>query len=396
MSRRFRLTVVLTHPIQYYDPWFRFIVKEVPELDLNVVYASEPTPEQQGVGFGRAFVWDVPLREGYRNVVVRPSTTRSRFDSNAFWGLDAPEINKAIDRSKPDVVLLSGWHSISLVRAMRSCRRRSVPMLYRGDTQIGGRSAGPKHWLWRLRTRWLLGHFDRFLSVGSRAREYLRSFGIPEDLIYASPHAVDNDFFAKSSAPFRIPAPRARVRLGWELGAEDYVVLFVGKLEAKKRPLDPIRALAIGERKATLLVVGKGALEEKCRRLSSDLGIAVRWAGFLNQSELGKAYAAADCLVLPSDWGESWGLVVNEAMASGLPCVVSDRAGCAPDLIDEGRTGFTYPAGDVRALSEALVRLYEYQQQERIRPEYCQEKVRGYSYGAATSGLLSACCSLRP
>ena len=93
------------------------------------------------------------------------------------------------------------------------------------------------------------------------------------------------------------------------------------------------------------------------------------WAGFLNQSQLGEAYAIADCLVLPSDWGETWGLVVNEAMATGLPCVVSDRVGCGPDLVVPGVTGDVVPFGDVPALSAALQKLRKARDRARKRTE---------------------------
>ncbi len=77
-------------------------------------------------------------------------------------------------------------------------------------------------------------------------------------------------------------------------------------------------------------------------------------AGFQNQRRIAATYAAADALVLPSTSGETWGLVVNEAMACGLPVIVSDQVGCAPDLVLEDETGFTYPCGDVAALAERV------------------------------------------
>ncbi len=83
-------------------------------------------------------------------------------------------------------------------------------------------------------------------------------------------------------------------------------------------------------------------------------------AGFQNQTELPAWYAAADVLVLPSDGGETWGLVVNEALACGTPAVVSDAVGCAPDLAldrDPGRTGAVFAVGDPAALADAVERL---------------------------------------
>ena len=94
-----------------------------------------------------------------------------------------------------------------------------------------------------------------------------------------------------------------------------------------------------------------------CARSRPSFGVDLKLVGFLNQTELGEAYAIADCLVLPSDYPETWGLVVNEALATGLPCVVSDAVGCAPDLIRDGESGYVYPLGNVEALAAALAKV---------------------------------------
>jgi len=115
------------------------------------------------------------------------------------------------------------------------------------------------------------------------------------------------------------------------------------------------------------------------------------FSGFLNQSELGRAYALADCLVLPSDYGETWGLVVNEAMATGLPCVVSDAVGCGPDLIVAGRTGYTYPLGNVPEFSSALDALRSQSLGGHSFSADCRKHIADYSFEKATEGLLAAC-----
>src|SRR5689334_3448693 len=87
-----RLTAVLTHPIQYYSPWFRQVAAHAPEIDLTVLYATAPTAAQQGVGYGQPFQWDVPLRDGYRSQLLRPPRPGDRVDSDSFFGTDARQI----------------------------------------------------------------------------------------------------------------------------------------------------------------------------------------------------------------------------------------------------------------------------------------------------------------
>ena len=132
------------------------------------------------------------MREGYESLVLRPSRESDRFASDSFLGLDAPGVGQAIAGLEPDAVLVTGWHSLSLVRAILACRRRGIPLFYRGDTHVQGRE---RNVLWRWRSRRLLSLFDRFLCVGHKAREYLDRLGVPSGHVFPSPHAVDNEFF---------------------------------------------------------------------------------------------------------------------------------------------------------------------------------------------------------
>jgi glycosyltransferase involved in cell wall biosynthesis len=160
-----------------------------------------------------------------------------------------------------------------------------------------------------------------------------------------------------------------------------------------KRPLDAIEAVARLGPHARLLTVGTGELEARARAEAKQRGLHVTWAGFLNQSELGRAYAVADCLVLPSTT-ETWGLVVNEALATGLPCVVSDQVGCAPDLITEGETGAIFPVGNVSALAAALRGVWKQRQDQYDFATACRVRVARYSFAVATAGLRAACQSV--
>jgi glycosyltransferase involved in cell wall biosynthesis len=385
-----RLSVVLTHPIQYYASWFRHIAAHCPELDLAVLYGTQPMPEQQGVGFGVPFAWDTPVTGGYRHRILRQPSNATDVSSGNFWGVRDTAVGCAIKESAPDVVLLPGWHSATYLQALYYCRLHRIPVLFRGDTHLGNCPPGWRGPIWRARTRLLLNAFSGYLAVGTRARKYLQSFGIPDSRVFNVPHCVDNQFFAAQAALHQRTETRVQLRRSFGLNGHDFVVLFVGKLEEKKRPGDVLDAVARLGQSVSVLLVGAGELGEGLRAHAKRLSVRLVFAGFLNQSQIGKAYAAADCLVLPSDC-ETWGLVVNEAMAAGLPCVVSDRVGCAPDLIKSGENGQIFRMGDIADLVTALQRLKRNKEQGYDWSAACRTRASSFSLEAATEGLLSAC-----
>ena len=388
-----RLTVALTHPVQYLAPWFRYLAANCPEIDLTVVYASRPKPEQQGTGFDHAFAWDTPLLEDYHWRLVRESRAGDDFASGTYRGLDVKEMASAVADSRPEVVLAPGWHSITLMRAIRWARGRGVPVIYRGDTNNSTGPAGWRRLPWDAKTRGLLALYSGYLSVGRRSREYLLSHGVPATRIFASPAAVDNDCFAAGAAPHLAGSARTSARARCGASPHDFVVLFAGKLEARKRPLDAVRAVAALGPNAVLAIAGSGDLGGQVSAEAERLGVRVAPLGFVNQSQLGAVYAAADCLVLPSASNESWGLVVNEAMATGLPAVVSDHVGCGPDLVVPGESGEVCRTGDAGDLALALDRVRARGGRAGMS-EACRARVAGHSFAAASTGLVAACQSV--
>jgi glycosyltransferase involved in cell wall biosynthesis len=378
----------MTHPIQYYAPWFRFITATVPEIDLTVHYCVTPTPEQQGVGFEKAFLWDSSLLDGYRSVILRQPSRRVNVHSSAFLGVRVPEIATSLRQAEPDVVLVPGWYSVSLVIAAISARTAGIPVMYRGDS-LPGAVWWPDSIAKQARTRAMLSMFTHYLSVGERNHEYLRSYSIPESRIFFSPHCVDNDFFARHAQ--REGRENERSKLGIDPHA--FVALFAGKLQKKKRPTDLIEAASLMNRPVTLVFAGSGQLEHKCQELAAKLGVDARFLGFRNQRELARLYGLADCLVLASGAGETWGLVVNEALAAGLPCIVSDRVGCGPDLILRGKTGYIVPFANIPAIAGAMANLRRAKDEGHDFSPDCKTRVAGYSFAAATKGLRAAVAS---
>jgi glycosyltransferase involved in cell wall biosynthesis len=389
VTRPLRITAVMTHPVQYMAPWFRHIAAHRADLDLTVLYGALPGAEQQGVGFGQSFEWDVPLTDGYRFEVCGDAAGKT-FDSGAFRGIDVPDIERRIHETRPDVVLVPGWHSVMQVRALRACRRLGVPVLYRGDSTLFSGPRGLLRPLWSIRTRHMLRRFDGYLSVGAHADRYLRSFGIADPLIIRSPHCVDNDRFAAEAERLRAGDGRAAARLAIGAAEHDFVVLFAGKFQERKRPLDAVRAVAKLGEPAVLMMAGDGPLRKACETEAARLGVRLAWTGFLNQSELPSAFAAADCVLVPSAW-ESWGLIVNEALASGLPCVVTTTVASAPDLIVEHETGHAVAVGDTDAMAARLASIRDRRRQRHDYAPRCRKQADTCSLASAAEGLATAC-----
>ena len=380
-----RLVAVASHPVQYQAPYFRALAAR-PEVDFRALYCFLPTPEEQGEGFGASFVWDVPVLEGYPWREI-PGIRRHGASPHGYRALSAPAIGGVLEEERPDAVLITGWHSRPLVQASRAARRRRIPLLLRGDS-----NDLPRRPLWkRVGHRVFFRRFAAFLAVGAANRRLYERAGAEPRRIFHVPHAVDNERFARMAAELR---PRRReLRETWRIDPNAVVQLFAGKHEPKKHVGDLFDALEIARRgriDLRLLVVGSGALERELREKAAALRLPVTFAGFLNQRELPRAYGAADVLVLPSE-SETWGLVVNEAMASSLPAVVSDGVGCREDLIEEGVTGFSFPCGDVRALAACLTTIAADAERTAAMGEAARARVMaGYSIDKVVEGTLAA------
>jgi glycosyltransferase involved in cell wall biosynthesis len=344
-----RLLIVTSHPIQYQVPWFRALQADG-RLDLQVLFLSLPDAHQQGVGFGYAFDWDVPLLEGY-NWAQAPSAKGSIREG--WWGLRLLSAAKDISAHAPDAVLISGWQNRGMLQCLLAARRLALPVLLRAESN----GLGPLGAVRRLKNRWIARQADQLLPIGQANRRFYARLGLDAHIGPEVAYFVDNDFFAKRSA--QRSTPSSGVRSKWGIPEAVCCFLFAGKLVSKKRPQDLLAALERIHRESPnrvhLLIVGTGPLESELRTQVEAGRLPVTFAGFLNQTEIPAAYAAADCLVLPSDYGETWGLVVNEAMACGVPAIVSDRVGCGPDLVHQGVTGLRFPFGDIERLAESMV-----------------------------------------
>ena len=383
-----KLGIVATHPIQYHAPLFRHLAGR-PELQLIVYFGLIPNADQQGVGFGQPFVWDVPLLAGYDWKVLPNTANRPNLDS--FMGIRTPSVRQHLIRDQIEVVLITGWQTLSLVQAIWACHQLRIPCMLRAESN----AIRIRSFTTRILHRFLLPHFQAYLVIGKSNRDFYHQYSVSDQSMYHSPYFVENHFFADQVNT--LESERWAMRRAWGISDDQIVFLFCGKLIAKKHPLDLFKAaVAVMHEDAHLhiLVVGDGELLEACRTFANAYAVPATFVGFKNQSQLPKAYAAADCLVLPSDARETWGLVVNEAMACGLPAIVSDEVGCGPDLIEPGHTGWVFPRGNIEALKNIIRETMSQRAQLHAMGRKAQQHTANYSVETAVDGVMTAIQSI--
>jgi len=388
---KIRIAIVVSHPIQYWIPLYRELSRH---LQVEVLFCHEVTPSEQATaGFGVEFEWDIPLLEGYQfkwiaNVAKDPGIHHYR-------GINTPELSKLLTKENYDIVLVNGWNYLSYHQALFYGRINGLPVLCRGDSQAGITNSKIKKLLKRIIYPIALRQYSGHLYPGERNKEYLLSHGVKPERLFKVAHFVDTDYFAARARQRSAIRAASQIRKDFGIPAAATVFMFVGKFIGKKRPLLFIEAIhmlnrSTEEKTVYGILVGDGPLLPDLQTVSEDNGSTstIRFAGFQNQSQLPAYYLAADCLVLPSDGSETWGLVVNEAMACGTPAVVSNQAGCAPDMIREGITGYRFdpndPSGLVRAMSLFLARCDE------NTANSLSEISASHSVATATSQLLQA------
>lgn len=386
--KRARVAIVASHVIQYQDPFFRLLAAD-PDADLTVLYLSSAGAESyRDKDMGTTLRWDVELLTGYRHRFLRNLV----HDSNRGWTRHInPGIVPALLRGHYDMVIfMLGWGSISALLGIVTCRLAGIPFFLYGDSSF----PPPEETLrQRIRARLLRALFRRttgFMVSGVLNAEYYRHYGGDPDHFFLLPWAVDNDRFA-DAARFA-EGEREGMREAMSIGSGQTVFVFSAKLVARKDPMTLLRAYERmpGRDRAIVLFVGDGELREPLETYAREHALdGVRFAGFINQRDLPKYYALSDVFVLPSTY-EPRGAVINEAMACGLPVIVTDRCGSVGDIVLDGENAFVYPAGDADALATAMSRLVDEPTLRERMARRSREIIGTWTFARGVEGVRSA------
>lgn len=380
-----RLAVIVSHPIQYYVPLYQRLARRA-DVDIKVFFTWHGG--ERAVldhGFKREVAWDVNLTDGYEYEVV-PNVARVP-GTHHFRGLQNPSLTARVLAWQPAAVHLTGYAFDSHWRTLRALSRAKIPVLFRGDSHLLDGASGVK-WLGkRALLAWIYRWPAAFLYVGQANRAYYERFGVPEAKLHYCPHSIEVSRFAEPAAQWEAEAAAWRAELG--ITAAQRVLLFAGKFEDKKQPLALMQAFLQAEaRDWVLVMVGDGVLGQGVQTLAQAHPTRFRVLPFQNQSRMPLVYRLGDMLVLPSTYGETWGLAVNEALACGRPVLVSDRVGCAADVVRAGQTGEVFRAGDWEDFRRQFARCAQWS--ASLSPATLTRAAQEFDIAATERHLMSA------
>jgi glycosyltransferase involved in cell wall biosynthesis len=390
MTDRNQLMIVETHPVQYHAPVYRMLQQRF-GIAVTAVYGSDfSVAGYRDPGFGATFSWDTDLLSGYDSrFLARVDAGGARVASE----VSARGLGRVLREIRPRAVLMTGYWPLFHQSVFMRLLAARAPLLFRGETTDHARE---RTLLMRTMRDTALKLFyarcARLLYIGERSILHFRRLGCADEKLVYSPYCVDASVFQADEAARDRLRPGVRERL--DIGPDQVAVLFAGKLIRHKAPLMLLRSVKqlpeAVRRRLVMVFLGSGELEREASQIAdAPPRIAVRFLGFQNQSQLSAYYHAADLLTLPSRHWETWGLVVNEGLHHGLPCVVSESVGCALDLVEPGVTGEVFQTSSEEDCARALERAFALVGRAEVR-EQCRRKVSPFTIERAAAGIAEA------
>lgn len=357
MVKQKKLAVVVSHPIQYYTPYYRALSSEG-SVHLQVYFCSRiGLNNLHDPGMGVRLSWNTDLTSGYDHVFLPEA---DGIKVTGFSAINNPSISSNLEAFKPDVVLLHGYAQATMLRALCWCKSNHIPAMMISDRSFKGKSPPHRHMARRIVLPLILKQFRAFLALGDAIHEFYKSFGVRDEQIFRVPNMLDEGFWMVRKQQLQ---ERGKIRT--QLGLSDeFVVLFVGKLIQRKRPQDLLSVLQLlrersaTPRKITVLFAGDGKMRDELEKQAKKENLPVHFLGFVNIDELPKYYCAADALAHPAEH-ESFGLIALEAAVMGLPLVLSEGVGAVgpTGIARPDRNTIVHKIGDIGAIENALVHL---------------------------------------
>jgi glycosyltransferase involved in cell wall biosynthesis len=297
-------------------------------------------------------------------------------------------LTSALERASPDVIVCGGYNYLASWQAMNWARERQTRFLLWIESTFADQRTGSA--VVEFLKRKFIRSCDGFVVPGSSSRRYLRSFGVGDHVIFTAPNAVANTLFEEGSSHILANA-------NWERAERDLparYLLFVGRLVREKGISDLIQAYKSLKPRCRselgMVIVGDGPMRPEIENQVAELRSPhVKVVGFVHRDELAAYYALAETFVFPTHT-DPWGLVVNEAMACGLPVIASSAGGCVADLVRDTWNGFVVEPKRASELSARISRIAE---DSELRAKMCsrsREIISRYSPERCAAGIAAA------
>ncbi|GAB3888521.1 glycosyltransferase family 4 protein [Spirosoma agri] len=289
---------------------------------------------------------------------------------------------------RPDVINLTGYYDPAQVMILLWAKANGVRVIMQNESTVADQQRGSRKEQFK---KWLFDRCDGFFCFGNQSANYLISIGADPAKILLRRNAVDNDTIQsvyEQALPTRTERQQALT-----LKPNNFV--FVGRLiEFKNLPLlldafaKAIKTSSNGKNWG-LLILGDGTERTKLVNQVNELGLAGSVSLLPGRPwyEVPEILALSNILVLPSR-SEPWGLVVNEAMACGLPVLVSDRCGCVPDLVHDGQNGFVFDPNQPDQLVRRMAQFMDGTVDTHQMSQAAKQLIATYSPNAVAQDML--------
>jgi glycosyltransferase involved in cell wall biosynthesis len=381
-----------SHAIQYHSPLYDLFAQQE-NVEFKVLYCSayglETSGKRYHPEFGELPNWDINLVDGHPHEILKNNALKKGI-FNGFFGLINWSIYKKLKKERPDVLVILGWNYFSLVYAVMCCKVLKIKVYVRGDNTLDfdkGMSAIKKRIKRFYFGKILFPLYNKIGFVGEKNKAYFKHYGVPDNKLVKLPHAIDNkrfrDFYTKNLDR------RDEIKSKLILNAQ-FNIMFFGRLNKTKRVKDLIDTIKISSGNIELILVGDGVEKDSIIQYAKENGVTnFRITGFKNQLEIMDYYISADAVVLPSNYRETWGLVINEALNFNLPPIVSNEVGCSLDLAQR-ENGFIFPVGDTKKIADYIELLYHNPDKRQKMGEASGEIIQNYSYQVIINNLLDS------
>lgn len=361
MSKNIRLAIFLTHPVQYFVPVFRELEKNK-DLDMEVFYGcNHGVTKTFDPNFGLSFKWDIDLTSGYKHRFI------SKLKINDLKGIKGFNLSlkacKEIVQFSPNYVLVFSYSPIFIAFTTLLLKLSGKRIILRAEaTDKALKRSYFKSFLRDLVLKSYYKLFDYFFPISLDSQDHYKRLGVSSNKLKLVNYSIDVDFFNNQVKKWT--SKRSQLRDKYKIKKSDYVFLYCAKIYPPKNPILIADALSLIpnnlKERIWLFVVGDGILRQTLEsKVNKEIHDRSVFLGFKNQSELGQYYSLSDALILPSISGETWGLVVNEALQFGKKVLLSNNVGCSRDLVHNLETGYIFENNNKNDLANGIKKLAE-------------------------------------